>query len=88
LFDRVGRWLVLTTEGEQLLESCRSVLRDAQALSEHAQQLRRGDAGVLRVVAAARISDDVLEISPSVRAALSERRGEIDRIVRRRPGYG
>jgi hypothetical protein len=32
--------------------------------------------------------DDVLEISPSVRAALSERRDEIDRIVRPRPRYG
>jgi DNA-binding transcriptional LysR family regulator len=53
LFDRVGRRLVLTTEGEQLLESCRTVLSDVQALSEHAQQLRHGDTGVLRVVATA-----------------------------------
>jgi DNA-binding transcriptional LysR family regulator len=53
LFDRVGRRLVLTTEGEQLLESCRKVLSHAHALSEHAQQLRHGDTGVLRVVATA-----------------------------------
>jgi len=49
LFDRVGRRLVLTTEGEQLLTSCRKVLNHTQALSEHAEMLRRGDAGMLRV---------------------------------------
>jgi len=51
LFDRVGRRLVLTAEGEQLLGSCRSLLGNASSLSEQAQLLRRGDTGVLRVAA-------------------------------------
>jgi DNA-binding transcriptional LysR family regulator len=51
LFDRVGRRLVLTAEGEQLLGSCRSLLGQATSLSEQAQLLRRGDTGVLRVAA-------------------------------------
>lgn len=51
LFDRVGRRLFLTGEGEQLLGSCRSLLGNASSLSEQAQLLRRGDTGVLRVAA-------------------------------------
>jgi DNA-binding transcriptional LysR family regulator len=51
LFDRVGRRLVLTAEGEQLLGSCRSLLGHANSLSEQAQLLKRGDTGVLRVAA-------------------------------------
>lgn len=51
LFDRVGRRLSLTGEGEQLLGSCRSLLGNVSSLSEQAQLLRRGDAGVLRVAA-------------------------------------
>ena len=49
LFDRVGRRLVLTTEGEQLLGSCRTLLSQANSITEQAQLLRRGDTGVLRV---------------------------------------
>jgi DNA-binding transcriptional LysR family regulator len=51
LFDRVGRRLVLTGEGEQLLGDCRGLLNYASALDERAQQLRRGDTGVLKVAA-------------------------------------
>ena len=51
LFDRVGRRLVLTSEGEQLLGDCRKLLGYASSLSERAQLLRRGDTGVLRVAA-------------------------------------
>jgi DNA-binding transcriptional LysR family regulator len=51
LFDRVGRRLLLTTEGEQLLSDCRGLLNYARAVGEHAQVLRRGDVGVLRVAA-------------------------------------
>src|SRR5262245_4765319 len=51
LFDRVGRRLVLTGEGEQLLMDCRGLLNYASAVGERAQQLRRGDVGVLRVAA-------------------------------------
>src|SRR3954454_21095136 len=51
LFDRVGRGLLLTGEGEQLLGDCRTLLSYAGALGERAQLLRRGDSGVLRVAA-------------------------------------
>jgi DNA-binding transcriptional LysR family regulator len=51
LFDRVGRRLVLTSEGEQLLTDCRGLLNYASALGERAQLLRRGDTGVLKVAA-------------------------------------
>ena len=49
LFDRVGRRLVLTGEGEQLLGDCRSLLGQVGALGERAELLRRGDSGVLKV---------------------------------------
>ena len=51
LFDRVGRRLFLTGEGEQLLGNCRSLLGYVSALSEQAQLLRRGDTGLLKVAA-------------------------------------
>lgn len=51
LFDRVGRRLVLTEEGEQLLGDCRALLSYASALGERAQLLRRGDTGTLKVAA-------------------------------------
>ena len=51
LFDRVGRRLLLTGEGEQLLSDCRGLLSYASALGERAQLLRRGDTGVLKVAA-------------------------------------
>lgn len=51
LFDRVGRRLLLTSEGEQLLNDCRGLLSYAGALGERAQVLRRGDSGVLKVAA-------------------------------------
>lgn len=51
LFDRVGRRLVLTGEGEQLLGDCRGLLNFATALGERAHLLRRGDTGTLKVAA-------------------------------------
>ena len=60
LFDRVRRRLILTGEGEQLLADCRTVLGAAHALSEHAQGLRRGDGGILRVAATPQSIDGVL----------------------------
>ena len=45
LFDRVGRRLRLTGEGEQLLGHCRGLLNYASAVGEQAQLLRRGDTG-------------------------------------------
>ncbi len=49
LFDRVGRRLLLTSDGEQLLDHCRGLLNSANAIGEHAQALRQGDTGVLKV---------------------------------------
>jgi DNA-binding transcriptional LysR family regulator len=49
LFDRIGRRLTLTGEGEQLLSDCRRLLSCASAIGEHAQILQHGDAGVLKV---------------------------------------
>jgi DNA-binding transcriptional LysR family regulator len=59
LFDRVRRRLVLTGEGEQLLADCRAVLAAVGSLGERAQQLRRGDSGVLRVAATPQMIDGV-----------------------------
>ena len=46
LFDRIGRRLVLTGEGEQLLRDCRGLLSHASAISEIAQTLKRRDSGL------------------------------------------
>src|ERR1041384_5203438 len=51
LFDRVGRRLLLSGEGEQVLSDCRGLLNYATGVGERAQDLRRGDVGVLKVAA-------------------------------------
>jgi DNA-binding transcriptional LysR family regulator len=51
LFDRVGRGLVLTSEGEQLLIECRALLTHAETISERAKTLQHGDTGTLNVAA-------------------------------------
>ena len=53
LFDRVGRHLVLTAQGEQLLGDCRSLLRHAATVDERASALRRGEIKVLKVATSA-----------------------------------
>jgi DNA-binding transcriptional LysR family regulator len=60
LFDRVGRRLVLTGEGEQLLADCRGLLSYASAVGERAQLLRRGDTGVLKVAASPQFIEGVI----------------------------
>ena len=59
LFDRVGRRLLLTSEGEQLLNDCRGLLNFARAVGEQAQVLRRGDVGVLRVSASPHLIEGI-----------------------------
>jgi DNA-binding transcriptional LysR family regulator len=59
LFDRVGRRLRLTGEGEQFLGSCRGLLAYASSLTEQAHELRRGDSGLLKVVASPQMIDNV-----------------------------
>jgi DNA-binding transcriptional LysR family regulator len=60
LFDRIGRRLLLTSEGEQLLSDCRGLLNYASAVGERAQLLRRGDTGVLKVAASPQHIESVL----------------------------
>ena len=49
LFERVGRRLVLSSAGQQLLGDCRGLLGASRALVDRAASLRSGDTGVLRV---------------------------------------
>jgi DNA-binding transcriptional LysR family regulator len=80
LFDRVGRRLVLTGEGEQLLGDCRALLNYASALGERAQLLRSGDTGVLKVATSPQIIESVfaeflheyMRRYPGVQVKLSE----------------
>ncbi len=60
LFDRVGRRLVLTSDGEQLLGDFRSLLSYASAVGERAQLLRRGDTGTLKVAASPQFIEGVI----------------------------
>jgi DNA-binding transcriptional LysR family regulator len=59
LVQRVGRRLLLTGEGEQFLKHCRDLLNQAHALTEHAESLRKGSAGVLRVAASPQLIESV-----------------------------
>lgn len=60
LFDRVGRRLLLTSEGEQLIAGCRLLLNSATAMKEQAQLLRHGDTGTLRVAGSPQHIEGVL----------------------------
>jgi DNA-binding transcriptional LysR family regulator len=83
LFDRIRRRLVLTGEGEQLLEECRSILGSVSSLAERAELLRRGDKGVLKVAATPQMIDGIFstflhrygELSPTVEIRLREADG-------------
>jgi DNA-binding transcriptional LysR family regulator len=83
LFDRVGRGLVLTAQGEQLLADCRRVLTDLDTVRQRAEVLRRGDRGVLKVAAPPHTIESVLsrflpryaERFPNVYVELSEALG-------------
>jgi LysR family transcriptional regulator, cyn operon transcriptional activator len=49
LFDRVGRRVQLTSEGEDLLRQSRRLVSDVEALGERARALKTGERGLLRV---------------------------------------
>src|SRR5262245_35127153 len=51
LFDRLGRRLVVTADGQQLLGTCRSLLGHVNSLAEQAHLLREGASGLLKVAA-------------------------------------
>jgi DNA-binding transcriptional LysR family regulator len=59
LFDRVGRRLLLTGEGEQLLSDCRGLLNYASAVDERAQLLRSGHTGILKVAGSPQMIESV-----------------------------
>src|SRR6202012_3566335 len=83
LFDRVGRRLLLTGEGEQLLSGCRALLNSASAVTEQAQMLRHGDTGVLKIAGSPPQIESVLahflplngERYPKVEVKISEGTG-------------
>ncbi len=60
LFDRVGRRVKLTAEGEDLLRRARGLLADAESLRERARALKRGHTGVLRVGATPQAMETLL----------------------------
>jgi LysR family transcriptional regulator, cyn operon transcriptional activator len=49
LFEHVGRGLRLTSHGEDLLQRSRQLLTQSNLLTEHAQALRSGQTGTLKV---------------------------------------
>jgi DNA-binding transcriptional LysR family regulator len=83
LFDRVGRRLLLTGEGGQLIASCRVLLNCAGAVKEQAELLRHGDRGVLKIAGSPQHIESVLsqflhryaERYPNVQVNISEGTG-------------
>jgi LysR family cyn operon transcriptional activator len=60
LFDRVGRRVQLTSEGEDLLRRSRRLLGGAEALCERARALTTGQTGLLRVGATPQVIENLL----------------------------
>ena len=60
LFDRIGRRVQLTSEGEDLLRRSRHLLAEADLLGERARALKGGQAGMLRVGATPQVIETVL----------------------------
>jgi DNA-binding transcriptional LysR family regulator len=60
LFDRVGRRVQLTSEGDDLLRRARKLLADADALGERARVLKGGETGTLRVSARPQVIENLL----------------------------
>ena len=60
LFDRIGRRIILTRDGQEILERKRRLLADAEALGERARALAGGEAGVLRIGAVPQFIEAVL----------------------------
>ena len=79
-FDRIGRRLLLTSIGEQLLGDCRGVLGQIGSLGERIDLLERGDSGVLKVAAPPHTIESVLStFLPRYRRTLSQCARETDR---------
>jgi DNA-binding transcriptional LysR family regulator len=59
LLERVGRRLLLTSEGDQFLTDCRGLLSHAASIRERVQSLRRGDTGMLKIAASPQMIENV-----------------------------
>jgi DNA-binding transcriptional LysR family regulator len=73
LFDRVGRRVQLTAQGEDLLRRSRRLLEEAESLGERASALNKGETGILRVGATPQVIENTLA-------------GLLERYRRRHPG--
>ena len=60
LFDRIGRRVQLTSEGEDLLRRTRRLLTDADSLGDRARALKGGQTGMLRVGATPQAMETLL----------------------------
>jgi LysR family transcriptional regulator, cyn operon transcriptional activator len=60
LFDRIGRRLKLTSEGEALLRFSRRLLGEVEIFNERAVALKKGEIGVLRVAATPQVIENTL----------------------------
>jgi LysR family transcriptional regulator, cyn operon transcriptional activator len=60
LFDRIGRRVQLTSEGEDLLRRSRRLLAEAEALTERAVALKKGEFGILRIGATPQVMENTL----------------------------
>jgi DNA-binding transcriptional LysR family regulator len=72
LFDRIGRRVQLTSEGEDLLVRGRHLLLDADSLGERARALKTGQTGMLRIGTTPQAIESVLvDFLPHYRSAIS-----------------
>ena len=60
LFDRIGRRVQLTSEGEDLLRRTRRLLAEAESLSERAGALKTGETGILRIGGTPQVIESML----------------------------
>ena len=60
LFDRIGRRLKLTAEGEGLLRLSRRLLGEVETFNERAAALKKGETGILRVAATPQVIENTL----------------------------
>lgn len=60
LFDRAGRRVQLTPQGEDLLRRGRRLLAEADSLGERARALKAGETGILRVGATPQVIENLL----------------------------
>src|SRR5262249_34566145 len=83
LFDRVGRRVQLTSEGEDLLRRGRRLLAEAESFAERAGALKKGGTGILRIGATPQVIESTLadvlgrfrKVCPGVEVRLIEEGG-------------